>query len=108
MSEQIYQPAELLFAIGTVPGLFDDKPMLMIAFTPVDYWKEEECMADFLGEENFTSGLLESCGISPAELSESQFEPLDPQVDPALLRQALLKAGFQEDPAFSKFLFPEA
>ena len=89
--DKVFEPEECLFAI------FD----AYVCFTPIAYWKKHKCMADFIGGENFPEGLLDSCGVSSVEMTESTFSFPG---SASKVHKALVAAGFHFSKAFEKFL----
>ncbi len=97
--DKTHTPDELLFVV--LPP-FEDIPSC-VAFTLKSEWVANGYQSDDLGGHNMPGKLLESCGVCEVELQESVFEVLDP-FTMSEVESNLLRAGFQIDPSFTKFI----
>jgi hypothetical protein len=76
---------------------FDSEDMgICFVVTPLEYFKENECLDDdcYLDLEEY--GLVES--------AECVYEMIDQDIDPETIRQALLDDGFVEDDEFTEYV----
>ena len=100
--DRIYMPEELLFSTG----FNKDIGTCTVALTPIDFWEEEHCCADFLGGHNVDNESLIFAGVCPDELMESIFE--SEQNNEYLLKEQLLSAGFVFNDDFDRFMREES
>jgi hypothetical protein len=96
---EIFEPGECLFAIG-----YDDPNSTQYASIVIvdkQYWDEEGCMSDLIGDHSFDDGAIPD-GIFNS--MEATWET-EMSIDDA--RTAMLAAGFVESKELTEFVYRE-
>jgi hypothetical protein len=91
------EPSECLFAFGR------DEDSELVFIMPVAEWAKYGCLSDYVGGHNFAPGVLDGCGVSSGEMTESTFFLLE---DVATVKAKLEAAGFRHSPELEAFLTP--